>query len=78
MNTYRVTLLVEQDDLAKRDLEIVKTVHAADSTEAANNAMILVKMQNPSINAAKIWASVREQIFSSLVINPLTEMCGHV
>ena len=73
MNTYRVTLLVEQDGFAKQDVEIVKAVRAMNSTKAAENAMLLVKTQNPGVNPARIWASAQEKIFSSLVAKKLFE-----
>ncbi len=38
------------------DLEISKTVLAVDEREALDKARTLVRLENPEINAAKIWA----------------------
>jgi hypothetical protein len=73
MKTFRVCMKVEQDGPAERDIEIVKAVYAIDLTEAAEKARLLVEKQNSGVNAAKIWASSREEIRNSSVAKTLLE-----
>jgi hypothetical protein len=73
MDTYRVTLLVEQDGPEDQNQEIVKFVRAPCEASAVEGANMLVQRENPSINAAKIWASIRELIGNRLVIESIRE-----
>lgn len=56
MKTFRVQMTIETDGPAKTDVEISKSVLAADENEALDKARALVRSENPEINAAKIWA----------------------
>jgi hypothetical protein len=47
---------VELDGPAESDLEVRKSVQANDEIEALNQARQLVRMENPEITVAKIWA----------------------
>lgn len=73
MNTYRICLKVEEDGSAEQDMEIMKVIQAANDFEAVEKAILSVRTGSPSINAAKIWASSREWIRNSLVIDALQD-----
>ena len=73
MNAFRVCVKVEQDGPAEQDLEVVKIVQASNDSEAAEKAALSVSRENPGINAAKIWASSREEIRNRLVAKALFE-----
>lgn len=56
MQLFRITMFVELDGTAASDLQIKKSVHASDEIGALEEARLLVKSENPDVNAAKIWA----------------------
>ncbi|MBA2239122.1 MAG: hypothetical protein H0W24_10565 [Lysobacter sp.] len=56
MEKFHVQMTVQTDGSTETDLEISKTVLAVDEREALDKARTLVRLENPEINAAKIWA----------------------
>ena len=56
MKLFRVTMFVELDGSSESDLQIKKSVQANDEVAALEEARLLVKAENPDVNAAKIWA----------------------
>ena len=56
MPMYKITLVVESEDDAASDPQIVKVVEAKDKNEAMAKARDLFGVENPEHNVAKIWA----------------------
>lgn len=73
MNTYRVTLLAEQDGPGEQDMEIIRVVQAASDLKAVEKAKLLVRRESLSVNAAKIWVSFPEIIRNTLVARKFFE-----
>lgn len=55
MGHFLVCMKVEGEGSADEDVEIKKVVRASSGIDAHQQALSLVWVENPEINAAKIW-----------------------